>query len=323
MKKIRLTRPQDRGMLSFSNPRLQWEPVHGFTGVEKLRYILVVFATRPGLAPGRRTKPLPLFKSKVLRRNFLDLSIREKGLKPGRTYWWQVQALGRDGQVVAISEKRRFRVKKEPAPVTEVVGELRLPEGGLHLGGGPGEMFAPSLLAALRERMVPPAPVVWGQPVKIRLRGEPTPAEPDAGAPTNGPGTLDPLALVWGNEAAEVYLPHYLASRAALSWDLSYVDGCDSVLLQISGPDGFSEPGDGNVMEDPNVINYYWGPPRVSCGYDELESPYGPPPAGILRSAVNINLLDAFGDDHPHRASWRAQPRDSAPDQDHCLQRSP
>ncbi|MCB2225289.1 MAG: hypothetical protein KQH53_01335 [Desulfarculaceae bacterium] len=288
MKKIHLTHPQDQATLSATSRRLQWEPVRGSDGTRPLRYVLQVLATRPGPRPGRRGKPLPLFTSKELTRGYFDLPIREKGLKPGRTYWWQVKALDQSGQVAAMSEKRRFKVRKISTPVHEIGGEFRLPEGGL-VTAEIGTALAAPLWATLRENMVPPAPVAWGKPVKIRLRGEASSG--DSEAPPEVPGATEPLAMVWGHEAGEVYLPFFLARNACLHWDLSYIDGCQWVLLQVSGPDGFSEPNGGNVLEDAGVINYYWGPPRVSCGYDEIETSYGPPPAGTLISAQNIDLL--------------------------------
>jgi len=273
MKQIQLTHPQDQATLSSSNRRLQWEPVRDLAWSGQLRYVLVVSATRPGPRPGRRTKPLPLFTSKELRRSFFDLPIREKGLKPGRTYWWQVRAMDRDGQVAAASEKRRFKVEKTVEAVTEVRGEIHLPEGSHYLNAEFGNVLAPPLWAGLRENMIPPAPVVWGKPVRVRMRGDL--GSEDTGAPPEGPGATEPLAMVWGHEAAEVYLPYYLARNASLSWDFSYIDGCQWVLLQVSGQDGFSEPNDGNVLEDAGVTNYYWGPP----------------PMGSLIPAQEIDLL--------------------------------
>ncbi len=295
MKKIRLAHPADNSKISLKNPRLQWEPVRGLTWREHLSYTLTIYATRRGRRPGRRTKPLPVFKTKVLKRNFFDLPIRDKGLKTGRTYWWQILAQNKDGQVVAISEKRRFKIKDLRVPVTDIVAEGRIPHSARYVVPENAETGAAVDWLSQRENLLPYPPVAWGKPVKLRWRSElgSGTSEPDP------PGTVDPIAMVWGNEAGEMYLPPYLVEHANLYWDLSHIDGCERVLLQVSGEDGFSEPNDGDVMEDANVINFYWGPPRLTCGANEVETQSGGPPRGELILASDLDLLSNTRDDEP------------------------
>ena len=303
MKKIRLAHPADKSVITAKNSRLQWEPQQQTLPDEKLIYTLVVFATRPTLRnvprPAsrsrsrrrRRSKPLPLFTTRALTRNFFDLPIRAKGLKAGRTYWWQVRAHNSEGQVVALSERRSFKVKKSLEPVSEILMERRTPLVRAYVLSETTAMAGESLWSS-PEKLMPCPPVLWGKPVKLRRRGEAdsSPAEP--GAPPGG-GTTDPLAVVWGNEAAQVYLPVYLVQHGSVSWDLSRIPGCERVLLQVSGEDGFAEPNDGNVMEDEGVINYYWGPPQLTCGFEEIETHDGPPPSGSLISSGDIDLLSS------------------------------
>lgn len=305
MQKIRLAHPADKSAITSKNCRLQWEPQQQTLPDEKLIYTLVVFATRPSLRnlprPSRRTsrsrsrrrrrsKPLPLFTTRALTRNFFDLPIRAKGLKAGRTYWWQVRAHGSEGQVVAMSERRSFKVKKSLEPVSEILMERRTPLASAY-AIHETTAAAEELWWLSPENLMPCPPVLWGKPVKLRRRGETdsSPAEPG----TTPGGSTDPLSLVWGNEAAEVYLPPYLVQHGSVLWDLSHIPGCERVLLQVSGEDGFAEPNDGNVMEDPNVINYYWGPPQLTCGFEEIETPSGPPPSGSLISSGDIDLFNS------------------------------
>jgi hypothetical protein len=286
MQKIRLAYPKDRGTITPNRCRLQWNPMRGIYRNEKLLYTVAIYATRRGRRPGRRTKPLPIFTTKMLKRNFFDLPIRDKGLKSGRTYWWRVRATNKDGQIVALSNMRRFRVKKPRVPVEDIMLESPIPHEALYvLPEDMGTVAAESWWSH-RENMLPCPPVAWGKPVKLRWRSEleSDPAEPGA------PGSTEPLAMVWGNEAAEIYLPAYLVQHANLYWDLSHIDGCEQVMLQVSGNDGFSEPNDGDVMEDENLINYYWGPPRTSCGASEIETPSGGPPIASLILASNLDL---------------------------------
>ena len=307
MQKIRLAHPADKSTITSKNSRLQWEPQQQTHPDEKLIYNLVVFATRPSLrnAPRpsrrasrsgrrfrrRRTKPLPLFTTRALTRNFFDLPIRAKGLKAGRTYWWQVRAYDSEGQVAAISERRSFKVRKSLEPVSEILMERRSPVASSYVLNESTASAGESLWSS-PEKLMPCPPVLWGKTVKLRLRGEAdsSPAEPGT---TPGGGSTDPLSLVWGNEAAEVYLPLYFVQHGSVLWDLSHIHGCERVLLQVSGEDGFAEPNDGNVMEDPNVINYYWGPPQLTCGFEEIETPSGPPPSGSLISSGDIDLFNS------------------------------
>lgn len=294
MKTIRLACPNDKSKISVANPRLRWLPIHG----QNLSYSLTVFATRPGIGTnsGRlgRSKPLPLFSTKTLKRNFYDLPVKAKGLKPGRTYWWQVSGQDKNGHVRAISEKRSFKVMKMQQGPDTALAEVR------DILTGPYRVCRPTAVAgeawwAHPENLLPKPPILWGKPVRLRWRSELEAGEtPEPDFPDDGPGTVDPLPLIWGSGvAADLYLPYYLAQHANLYWDLSHIEGCQQVLLQISGPEGFNEPNDGDVLHDSGVVNYYWGPPRISCGYDELESPLGPPPMGTMRRASNINLLSA------------------------------
>lgn len=303
MHKIRLAHPRDKSTITPKQSRLQWEPVRGLARDEKLYYSVVIYATRPRRRRGGRTKPLPFFATKILKRNFYDLPIRDKGLKPGRTYWWQVRAMNKYGQVAGLSKMRRFRVKLPLVAVGDVVGEVRVPlEPCFHL---PEDMRAEATAnwVSQRHNLLPYPPVAWGKPVKLRWRSdlESGPHEPGE------PGSTDPLAMVWGNEAAEIYLPPYLVQHANLYWNLSHIEGCEDVLLQISNEDGFAEPNNGDVMEDENVINYYWGPPAISCGANEIETTAGGPPMGELITADNLNLL-SHSDGSPLLLPSRSNP---------------
>lgn len=304
MKKIKLAHPADNSQLSADNCRLQWEPLPGLPGGAKLRYLVVLFATsrlprsrrhaprrssRASSARRRRSKPLPVFTSKALKHNFFDLPMQAGALKPGRVYWWQVRAQDRDGQVVAQSEMRRFKLAKTLDDDRGTVREPRPPHSYFYVVGDSTVRAGESLSANL-ENFLPLPPVVFGKPVKLHLRSQAEsetyePPEPPAG------GTLEPQAMVWANEAGEIYLPAILAEHANIYWDQSYVDGCRQVLLQISGQDGFSEPFDGDVLNDTGLIDNYWGPATISCGGDQLYRGDADAISGTPVSADNIDLL--------------------------------
>ncbi len=107
----------------------------------------------------------------------------------------------------------------------------------------------------------PHPPIIWGSPVKLRAmdsRSETAPSPPE---PTEDPLEMDPLGLVWGSEAAMVFMIPSLSRHLRVFWDYSNIDDCEQVALQISDWDhGFQDPNSEEALSDTGVRAWYKGP---------------------------------------------------------------
>lgn len=294
MEKIKLLHPTNKSILQEATPRFQWAPLSDASLKDTVHYSLMVFAARSN--PRRKSKSdfVPFFAQSGMKRNFLDFPLHSKGFAPGRAYEWMVRAHDHNGRILAISEKRRFVVKKTAKPASKIVVEARLPDSARYITLDQKEVLSTaSVWQSMWEVLLPPPPSVWGKPSHIRRRSELESSAPDEPfAPPGDSGIVKPIDLVWGCEGGELYLPYELATNASLYWNLSRIEGCSSVLFQISGSDGFSEPNNGNVMEDEAVIKRIWGPPQIQV-VEELEDPTAP---GNWFCPYNIDLVCV--DDH-------------------------
>jgi hypothetical protein len=106
--------------------------------------------------------------------------------------------------------------------------------------------------------------------------------------------------VIWGNVRGEgMYLPQEFIEHCSIHWNLSDIEGCEQVMVQISREYGFQDPSSGNVMEESELSYHYWGPPRTTCGALEIEGPL-PPPAISAMSNNNINLFRNYRGDIPN-----------------------
>jgi len=289
---IRLVSPQDKGKIAQDNSRFLWERRAQTGGERTVFYALTLFVAPSGPESEKQTRPKPILIWNSITKNFLDFPARAKGLRPGITYWWQIRAFDQDGQILGVSDKQSFRVETSFEKLPAIEGRHpELERNGYLLANTC--TLGTSSLSLFMDQLLPPPPSVWGKPVRVRARsGLDQMGSSEPTIPEDGPGTIGPLAMVWGGDAGEIYLPVELVERCSVHWDLSGVEGCEAVLFQVSGQDGFSEPSNGNVMEDESVVNYYWGPPRITCGAWELN---GPTTLGTLIPADRINLFDQIG----------------------------
>ncbi|MCC7364415.1 MAG: hypothetical protein IT303_08575 [Dehalococcoidia bacterium] len=235
---VRLLHPRAGGTLDASRAAFRWAPVKARRG-GGLRYRLSVYALRPGQPLAKAASGRPLYAADGLKETQHRVPAVATGFKPGRGYCWNVEAVDQAGAVVS-SAMRGFRLERKrtaPAPV----GMARLDMG------------------ALRDpaNHLPHAPFVWGQPVRVGFRSR----LPEGGEGGSG-GSTEPgwKWTLWGQEAARIYLIEPFWTQARLQWDYSTVPGCEEVVLQIAGPDGFAEPNSMDAASDPGVAVWYSGP---------------------------------------------------------------
>ena len=71
---------------------------------------------------------------------------------------------------------------------------------------------------------------------------------------------------VWGSDVAAVLpLIPQLWRKLELRWNYSDIDGCEEVVLQFAGEEGFNESSDSlNALSDSAVAAAYMGRPTLS-----------------------------------------------------------
>lgn len=234
---VRLAYPRAGGSVHASALGFRWGLARPSRGV---RYRLSVYSMRPGEPLEKAVLGRPVYQASDLRKPAHKIPAGH-ALKLGKAYCWKVDADLGAGRVVS-SGIRGFRLTPR---------ERVTPVSGVSMGD----------MSALRDPALhlPPAPFLWGHPVVWRARR----SIPSGGGDDGG--TTEPgwKWTVWGTEAARLFLIEPFWTNARFAWDYSTQAGCDQVLLQIAGPDGFADPNSTNARADAGVAAWYSGPVTV------------------------------------------------------------
>lgn len=225
------------------NPLLLSDPVFRWSA-RKLppaaTFRLTVHPWQPDQPLAKAAQGRPAYAVSDLRHNVHRIPASERKLAPGRTYCWKVATKLPNGTIIESAAMGfRYEARKAAKGPERCVADI-------------SDRFDPAL-------HLPPAPFVWGHPVVWRSR---------ASLATGGGGASDPGGTtapgwkwaIWGDEAARIHLIEPYWHEARLAWDYSDVEGCDEVLLQIAGPDGFAQPNSTEARDDPGVAAWYSGP---------------------------------------------------------------
>ncbi|MGE3267950.1 MAG: hypothetical protein AB7P40_04335 [Chloroflexota bacterium] len=202
-----------------------------------VRYRLSIFPLRPGQSLAKAALSRPIYSVAGLRTTEHRFPTGTHKLAFGKAYCWKVEAVYPNGKIAGSALGAfRCRPNRPLPPATVSIGDrLGLLDPAMHL---------------------PHAPFVWGHPVRWRFRTALPEIDGGAGGATE-PGWKWGL---WGTEAGRLFLIEPYWSNARVSWDYSDQPGCEQVLLQIAGPDGFMEPNSMHAREDAGVAAWYLGP---------------------------------------------------------------
>lgn len=294
-KALTLSFPRTGNQVRPSELQFAWTPPEGAEQGGPVTYRLAVFELRPGLSFDQAVKGKPAYAVEGLQEPFHKYPKGAKGLSRERAYCWRVEARRKGEGLVAISEVQGFRfrppwetrydpVAVRPPPDLDEAHDLYDPAAVR-----PAWDFADWL---------PPPPIVWGCPVTLRPLSALPETPPESSEPGEPGGSVEPEAkTLWGSEAARLYLIMPFWQEARLWWNYSSVEGCDAVLLQIAGPEGFDAPNAEEARADEGVAAWYTGPVKVTDFTTVLKFEGGNPHRGsTLAGRVDLQYT---GENHP------------------------
>jgi hypothetical protein len=254
----------------------QWTPPE--PGGRPATYRLVVYRYQSGIPIPKVLKGKPVYAADKLKTPHHKFSGRSGTLKKDTAYIWRVEALDKENRVMATSEVQGFRFAPAPSITLDPDMAVRHPHRAGPPGRAPSRAMGPGTMATTAgfdlSSFIPLPPLIWGCPVSLRpLASLPETPPSIPPAPPEEPGDVEHLAFIWGSEAARLYLIPSLCRHAHISWDYRYLTGCEQVLLQIAGEDGFRLPNAEDARADPGVRTWYTGPAFIdpaACGSYEL-----------------------------------------------------
>jgi hypothetical protein len=234
---VKLTLPHPSKLVDQKKLTFKWLPAQ-IPGRRRPLYRLSVFELRPRQSFAIATKAKPVY-SVMCKTTSHHYPATAKALQKGKGYCWRVETCDENGMVLNTSVVQGFRFRPRPSLVASGLMSLA------------GPLWRDPTL------MLPKAPFIYGHPVIWR----PLSALPELETPEEGPGTTGPEKMtIFGLEAARIYLIEPYWQWAPIEWDYSYIVGCEKVLLQIAGPNGFQEPNSLDARSDAGVEMWYTGP---------------------------------------------------------------
>jgi hypothetical protein len=280
-------KPRKRGKFPLNFPRIgdqvelqdlwfQWTPPK--TRKRNISYRLMVYQLRPGQTFSQAAKGRPVYQAEKLETPHHKFPEFFQGLDPQLAYCWRVEARDEADRPVGRSEIQgfRFRPPNYSKFLDQQVGTVWWSDKSLFL---------------------PTPPTIWGRSVIVRPLSslpeeEPLPPEGES-------GTLVPSAFtLWGSQAATLYLIPSLFEHAHIWWDYSHISGCEGVLLQTTGWDGFEIPNALDARADAGVRAWYEGPVALhpeECGeYIPRLAFLGGMPPSVCADNLNLQSTEEF-----------------------------
>jgi hypothetical protein len=235
-------------------------------------YNLYIYSYNPKKKIDQLIREKPIHIVRNLKEPHYKFPGRTGKFRKNKAYIWRVEAKDKESRKIHKGKIEGFRITSEPDHTLN--SDMTILHRGVTDSGESGSRVTPiqpdSTVRALLPNFYPHPPLIWGCPVKLKPMDRSTEPEPSPSETAEDPVETDPLALVWGSDAARLFLIPSLCRNLRVFWDYRYIDNCEQVVLQISNWDtGFQDPNSENALSDSGVTAWYKGPSFIDhqfCG---------------------------------------------------------